>query len=79
MRTVMKTIIHINQHKIKANKKDGGNRAVLTVKSGKTNNYAHEVELYGPFKIVYRPQKPLNCGARVWVETKYPVKSIYND
>ena len=39
------------------------------VKSGKTNRYAHEVRIEGPSKIVYRPDKPLSCGARVWIET----------
>ena len=68
-----KTVVHVNQHFIRANKKDGANRAVLTVKSGKTNRYAHEVEISGPCKIVYRPEKPLSCGARVWIETQADV------
>lgn len=61
--------IHINQHKIKANKKNGTNDPVITVKCGKTNTYGHEVEIQGPSKVVYRPNKPLKCGARVWIES----------
>ena len=53
----MKTIIHVNQHQIKANRKDGGHRPVLTVKTYKSNTYAHEVNIEGPSKIVYRPDK----------------------
>jgi hypothetical protein len=64
-----KTIIHVNQHVIRANKKKGEQKPVLTVKTSKTNVYAHEVEISGPCKVIYRPDKPLSCGARVWIET----------
>jgi hypothetical protein len=70
----MKTIIHVNQHKIKANTKNKTDEPVLTVKTYKSNNYAHEAEIDGPCKIVYSPHKPLSCGARVWVETQSGVK-----
>lgn len=65
----MKTIIHVNQHVIKANRKNGTNDPVLTVKTYKSNEYAHEVSIDGPSKIVYSPDKPLSCGATVWIET----------
>mgnify|MGYP001573571125 CR=1 FL=1 len=66
----MKTIIHVNQHVIKANRKNGNNNPVLTCKTYKTNNYAHEVEIKGPSRVVYSPEKPLSCGAHVWIETQ---------
>ena len=69
----MKTIIHVNQHKIKANRKDEGNRPVLTVKTYKSNDYGHEAQIQGPCKVVYRPDKPLSCGAHVWIETESEV------
>jgi hypothetical protein len=65
----MKTIIHVNQHVIKANAKNGMNDPVLTIKTYKDNRYAHEVEILGSSKIVYSADKPLSCGARVWIET----------
>ena len=65
-----KVVVHVNQHHVRANSKDDGSRAVFTVKDGKTNRYAHEVEINGPCKVVYRPHKPLSCGARVWIETR---------
>jgi hypothetical protein len=68
----MKTIIHVNQHVIKANAKDGTNDPVLTVKTYKENRYAHEVEIKGPSKVIYS-EKPLSCGARVWIETQAEV------
>lgn len=65
----MKTIIHVNQHVIKSNAKSGERKPTLTVKTYKSNNYASEVEILGPSKIVYSPDKPLSCGAKVWIET----------
>ena len=65
----MRTIIHVNQHVVKANAKTGERNPVLTVKTYKTNTYAHEVEIKGDSKVIYSPDKPLSCGAKVWIET----------
>lgn len=62
-----KTIIHVNQHTIRSNLKTGARDPVLTVKQGRTNRYAHEVQINGPSSVVYSPDKPLSCGARVWI------------
>lgn len=70
----MKTIIHVNQHKIKSNAKAGADEPVLTVKTYKSNTYAHEVAIHGPSRVVYSPDKPLSCGARVWIETEAEVE-----
>lgn len=69
----MKTIIHVNQHRIRANLKNGTNEPILTVKTYKSNDYANEVEINGPSKLVYSPDKPLSCGARCWIETNAEV------
>lgn len=66
----MRTIIHVNQHIIKSNAKTGANEPVLTVKTYKTNTYAREVAIDGPSRVVYSPDKPLSCGAKVWIETE---------
>ena len=65
----MKTIVHVNQHVIKSNRKNSETNPVLTCKTYKTNTYAHEVVIQGPSRIVYRPDNPLSCGAHVWIET----------
>ena len=64
-----KTIVNVNQHNIKFNAKHGNLKPVLTVKQGKKNTYTNEVTINGPSKVVYSPDKPLSCGARVWIET----------
>jgi hypothetical protein len=66
----MKKKIHINQHLIRANKKNDTDEPVITVKTSKSNTYAKEVEILGKSKIIYSPDKPLSCGAKVWVETE---------
>jgi hypothetical protein len=69
----MKTKIHVNQHIIKRNAKTGEREPVLTCKTYKENTYGHEVSIKGPSKVVYRPDKPLSCGAKVWIETESEV------
>ena len=72
----MKTYIHVNQHKIRANKKHGTNEPVITVKQGKKNTYCHSVEVMGPSVVRYGVnEKPiLPCGARVVIETESEVR-----
>jgi hypothetical protein len=41
----MKTIIHVNQHNVKANAK-GADLPVITCKTYKNNTYANEVIIY---------------------------------
>tara|TARA_Y100000004_G_scaffold130079_1_gene146724 strand:- start:270 stop:488 length:219 start_codon:yes stop_codon:yes gene_type:complete len=69
----MKTKIHINQHVIKSNYKNNKRDPVITVKTYKSNNYGHQVDILGPSKVIYSPDKPLSCGAKVWIETESKV------
>ena len=69
----MKTRIHVNQHKIKSNKKNNLKEPVITVKTSKSNIYGNKVEIKGPSKVIYSPDKPLSCGAKVWIETESEV------
>ena len=74
----MKTRIHVNQHNIRANAK-GADVPVLTVKDYKENrkvNTAQIVSANGEVvaSVVYSPDKPLSCGAKVWIETELEVK-----
>ena len=71
----MKTIIHINQHKIRNNihKSERHKEPVITVKNYKSNTYCNEVEILGESKVVYSPDKTLSCGARCWIATEADV------
>lgn len=69
----MKRFIHINQHKIRSNHTNGEREPVITCKTYKENVYGYEAEFING-KVVYSPDKPLSCGARVWIETEEPVR-----
>ena len=76
--SILKTFIHVNQSVIRKNLKTGDNDPVLTCKTYKSNNYAHEVVILDSegqecAKVVYSKDKPLSCGARVWIETQNEV------
>jgi hypothetical protein len=73
----MKKKIHVNQHNIRANKKNGTNLPVITVKTYKSNHYGHRVDINGDSSVKY-PEKGLSCGARVWMETVAEVV-VYNE
>ena len=77
----MKKILHINQHVIRKNTKTGERNPVITCKTYKSNNYCHTAIIKDKngdevAKIVYSPDKPLSCGARVWIETHNEIKCI---
>jgi hypothetical protein len=69
----VKTIVHVNQHKIRK-----GHPTPLTVKTYKSNTEASRADIVVDGKVVasvvYRPDDPLSCGARVWIETSEQVK-----
>lgn len=74
----MKKIIHINQHNIRKNKQ-GENLPVITCKTYKENIKVNNLSILDKegievVKIVYSPDKPLSCGATVWIETYNEVK-----
>ena len=69
----VKKRIHVNQHHIKANKMDDGNRPVFTVKTYNNNYKGTHVVIDGPSELIYRPNKPLACGAKAWIITKADV------
>lgn len=77
----LKTIVHVNKQVIASNAKNGTNSPPITVKTYKENIYSNEVELVFNgnviAKFVYKPDKPLSCGARLWLETKS--ESIISD
>lgn len=73
----MKTVIHVNQHHIKANAK-GAELPALTVKDYKQNRKGNRavIRVNGRevARVVYRPYAPLPCGAKCWIETQHEVE-----
>jgi hypothetical protein len=75
----MKRIIHVNQHVIRSNTKNGTNNPPLTCKTYKDNVQGYRVKLTGNSEVIYSPDKPLGCGARVWIETDSEVLVCTDD
>ena len=72
----MKTRIHVNQHKIRSNKKHGDREPVITVKDYKNDTaIIRDADGNEVARVVYSPDKPLSCGARVWIETDLEVST----
>ena len=70
-----RTRIHINQHNIKYNNKSTGNiKPVITAKDYTQNRKGNHVEILDSngkvvARVIYSPDKPLDCGAKCWIET----------
>jgi hypothetical protein len=65
--------IHVNQHVIRSNRKLGAAEPPIRVKTYRENVPCSSVRIDGPSELIYRPDDPLSCGARLWVETRAPV------
>jgi hypothetical protein len=62
-------IIHINRGIIQANAKRGNTEPVCRVEEDGVVRYCMEVQILGPSNMVYRPDNPRRCGAKLWIET----------
>ena len=73
-----KTYIHVNQHIIRANRKNGTDDPVITVKQGLRNTYCSRVRVLGPSEVIYggNDRPLLSCGARVVIETEADVEIV---
>lgn len=69
----MTKIINVNRNLIGMNKDRTTLLPVVSVKDGDSNLYGSNIEIQGPSRIVYDPLHPLDCGARLWIETDAPV------
>ena len=72
--------IHINSNTIKSNAKHGRNDPVVTVRRGsRVLDRGLRVSVHGPSTVVYEPDDPLSCGAKVWIETTAQVSVVGED
>jgi len=74
--------IKVNRHNIDFNKRHGDSRPPLSVKqSGEPVMKGHQLVAKLPsgneaFRVVYNPDKPLSCGATVWIETNLEIEVV---
>lgn len=67
--------INVNRGLIARNRKEKTSFPVLSVKNKSKNTYCNRVEILDKegnvvASVVYSPDKPLACGARVWIEAE---------
>lgn len=67
--------IHVVQANLRANRKDNGVRPVFTIQTSSGPVHAHRVEIAGP-SVLVNSEKPLKCGARIWIETRAEVSYV---
>ena len=79
----MKTIIHINKNLKQSNDKHGRSNPVCRVEVGGETLYGSRVDILGPSSMIYSPDKPRKCGAKLWIETDAEViihdKTTYSE
>ena len=79
----MKTIIHINKNLKQSNDKHGRSNPVCRVEVGGETLYGSRVDILGPSSMIYSPDKPRKCGAKLWIETNAEViihdKTTYSE
>jgi len=62
--------IHVYLQRIRSNRNNTEKKPPIIVKDGKKKKfYANYAEVYGPFRIIYNPENPLDGDAEVWIET----------
>lgn len=69
-------IIHINRNIIQRNAKHNTEEPVCRVEENGKVQYCMEVIIKGPSRMVYRPDKPRPCGAKLWIETEAEVELL---
>ena len=69
-------IIHINKNIIQHNAKHNKQEPVCRVEENGIVKYCMKVNIKGPSRMVYSPDKPRPCGAKLWIETDAEVEMI---
>lgn len=66
-------IIHINRNIIQQNEKHGRKLPVCRIDMDGKTWYGSRIEILGPSEMIYSPDKPRSCGAKLWIETQADV------
>lgn len=75
----MTTKIHADTCKLDSNQINNQVHPAILIKDDAYEEYAHEVEIRGDCRVVYRPHAPLSTGAEVWIETEGEIIPIVKE
>jgi hypothetical protein len=71
------TRIHINKHILDSNRTNNEQEPIIAVRRGSSPpDYYHQVHISGESNVVYNPDKPLNCGAVLWIEVNPEIEIV---
>jgi hypothetical protein len=70
------TLIHVNKPQIDRNRKQETQEPVITIRSGARTSRCHIAEIQGSCRVIYQPDRPLACGATVWIEVDPNIRVI---
>ncbi|GBF82717.1 helix-turn-helix domain-containing protein [Aphanothece sacrum] len=70
------TYIHVNQKILQRNIHQKNPEPAISIHRGNRTIQCHQVDIRGGCKVIYSPEKPKNCGARVWIEVDPSVEVI---
>lgn len=68
--------VHVNQHIIRANIKTAADEPAVTVQWKGKSYTGRDVVIKGVSTVRQKMDKPLSCGARIWVETRAEVEIL---
>lgn len=68
--------IHVDRRVIAQNRKSGGNAPAWTIQTSKGPIKCHLWHAYGFCSGSAPDDKPLSCGARMWIETRAKVEYL---
>lgn len=60
--------VYVNREIVEANAKNGANDPPLSILKNGQWQVAHEVNMTGPARLIYRRGNPFKPGPRVWIE-----------
>ena len=61
--------LHVNQHILRSNRKHGLADPPITIQTSRGSQRCRTARIMGESSLVYRPDKPISCGAVLWIET----------
>ena len=70
--------IHVDRRVIAQNLKRGENSPPVKVQTSKGSIACYGVTIFGGSRVIYSPEKPLSCGARLWIETRAETMQQYS-
>jgi hypothetical protein len=70
------TLIHVNKPLIDRNRKQKTEEPVITIRRGDRASRCHVAEIQGECRVVYQPDRPLACGAVVWIEVAPDIQVV---